>query len=168
MTASANPLHGPQRTGGPAHAGEPLHTSEHFEFIANAPLDVTWPLFGADKERAWAPGWNPVFVWPVTAFDQEGMVFKVPHGDKTAVWVNTALDRAAHRIQYVYVLPDVVATVITLQLAPIAQSTHVAVTYSRTALTAAANDLVREMADQDRGAGREWDLQINTYLRQRR
>ncbi len=96
------------------------------------------------------------------------MVFKVTHGDKTAVWVNTALDRTANRIQYVYVLPDVVVTVITLQLAPIAQSTHVAVTYSRTALEVAANDLVREMADRDRAAGREWDLQINTYLRQGR
>ena len=96
------------------------------------------------------------------------MVFKVPHGDKTAVWVNTVLDRAANRIQYVYVLPDVVVTVITLQLAPIAQSTRVAVTYSRTALEVAANDLVREMADRDRAAGREWDLQINTYLRQGR
>ena len=106
--------------------------------------------------------------WPVNGIDREGMVFKVPRGDKTAVWVNTALDRATNRIQYVYVLPDVVATVITLQLAPVSQSTHVAVTYSRTALDVAANELVREMADQDRVAGREWDLQINTYLQQGR
>jgi hypothetical protein len=141
---SANRLHAPLQT------CEPLHTCEHFSFTANAPLAVTWPLFGADQERAWAPGWNPAFVWPVNAIDQEGMVFKVPHGDKTAVWVNTALDRAANRIQYVYVLPDV------------------AVTYSRTALEVAANDLVREMADRDRAAGGEWDLQINTYLRQGR
>lgn len=146
----------------------PLHTCEHFAFTAHAPLDVTWPLFGADQERVWAPDWNPVFVWPANPFDQEGMVFKVARGDKTAVWVNTALDCAAKRIQYVYVLPDVVATVITLQLAPLGQATRVAVTYSRTALEVAANDLVREMADQDRGAGREWDLQINTYLRRRR
>ena len=146
----------------------PLHTCEQFAFTANAPLDVTWPLFGADKERLWAPDWNPVFVWPPKAVDQEGMVFKVSRGDKTAVWVNTALDRAANRIQYVYVLPDVVATVITLQLAPIGHSTRVTVTYSRTALELSANDLVREMAAQDRGAGREWDLQINTYLRQGR
>ena len=163
MTApSANPLHEP------LHACEPLHTCEQFAFTANAPLDVAWPLFGADKERSWAPDWNPVFVWPVDAIDQEGMVFKVRHGDKTAVWVHTVLDRAASRIQYVYVLPDVVVTVITLHLAPIAQSTHVAVTYSRTALEPAANDLVREMAHRDRTAGREWDLQINTYLRQER
>ena len=168
MTASANPLHEPLSACEPLPVCEPLHTCEHFAFTADAPFDVTWPLFGADKERVWAPGWNPVFVWPVNAIDQEGMVFKVSRGDKTAVWVNTAFDRAAKRIQYVYVLPDVVVAVITLQLAPIAQSTRVAVTYSRTALEVAANDVVREMADQDRAAGREWDLQINTYLRQRR
>jgi hypothetical protein len=163
MTArSDNTLHGAPLTGGT------LHTCERFAFTVNAPIDVAWPLFGAAKERVWAPGWNPVFVWPVNAIDQEGMVFKVPRGDKTAVWVNTALDRPANRIQYVYVLPDVVVTVITLQLASMAQSTHVAVTYARTALEEAANDLVRKMADQDRGAGREWDLQINTYLRQGR
>ena len=162
MTASGHPLHAA------ASAAEPLHTCEQFAFTANAPLDVAWPLFGANKERVWAPDWNPVFVWPVNALDREGMVFKVPRGHKTAIWVNTALDRLANRIQYVYVLPDVVLTVITLQLTPTAQSTHVAVTYSRTALEVAANDLVREMASQDRGAGRDWDLQINTYLRQRR
>ena len=150
---------------GPLDSCEPLHTCERFAFTAHAPFDVIWPLFGADGERLWSPDWNPVFVWPLNAIDQEGMVFKVPRGDKTAVWVNTAFDRAAHRIQYVYVLPDVVVTVIALQLTPIAESTHVAVTYSRTALEAAANDLVSEMADQDRAAGREWDLQINTYLR---
>ena len=146
----------------------PLHTCEQFAFTANAPLDVTWPLFGADKERAWAPGWDPVFVWPTTPIDQAGMVFKVTHGDKTALWVNTALDRTANRIQYVYVLPDVVITVITLQLAALAQATHVAVTYTRTALEVAANELVREMAVRDRAAGQEWELQINTYLRQGR
>jgi len=152
----------------PVQMGAPLHTCEQFAFIAHAPLDAAWPLFGADKERVWAPDWNPVFIWPLNAVDQEGMVFKVSRGDKTAVWVNTTLDRTANRIQYVYVLPDVVVTVITVQLAPIAQSTRVTVTYSRTALEPAANDLVREMAAQDRGAGREWDLQINTYLRQER
>ena len=55
-----------------------------------------------------------------------------------------------------------------LQLTPAGQTTHVAVTYSRTALEEAANDRVRAMADEDRGAGREWDLQINTYLRRGR
>ena len=73
-------------------------------------LRVAWPLFGAHKERVWAPGWEPVFLWPEKPLDQQGMVFRVRHGDRSAVWVNTAFDRAARRIQYVYVIPDVVVT----------------------------------------------------------
>jgi len=46
-----------------SHRGA-VHTREQFEFIADAPLDVAWPLFGADAERAWAPDWDPAFIWP--------------------------------------------------------------------------------------------------------
>lgn len=141
-----------------------LHTREQFSFVANAPFEVAWPLFGADKERAWAPGWQPVFLWPEKAFDQEGMVFEIRHGDRNAVWINTAFDRMAGRIQYVYVIPDVVATVITLKLMPVSDSTIIDVVYERTALLRAANDVVKQMAARDRVADMEWGLQINGYL----
>jgi hypothetical protein len=141
------------------------HTCEQFEFVVDAPLDVAWPLFGAVAERAWAPDWDPTFIWPATATDEEGMVFKVVQGDQTAVWVNTALDRAANRIQYVYVIPDVVVTVITLKLRPRNPSTHVAVTYERTALADAAGRVVMQMAGRDKMAGPEWAQQINNHLR---
>jgi hypothetical protein len=142
-----------------------VHTREQFEFIADAPLDVAWPLFGAYGERAWAPDWDPIFVWPEAATDEEGMVFKVAQGDHTAVWVNTALDRTANRIQYVYVIPDLVVTVITLRLTQIGSATHVAVTYERTTLAATAAEAVNLMAGRDKMAGPEWARQINRYLR---
>jgi hypothetical protein len=141
-----------------------VRTCEQFEFIADAPLDIAWPLFGAAAERAWAPDWHPAFIWPATAADEEGMVFKVAQGDHTAVWVNTALDRAASRVQYVYVIPDLVVTVITLILEVTGPSTHVAVTYERTALTDAAGEVVSQMAARDKMAGPEWAQQINKYL----
>jgi hypothetical protein len=142
-----------------------VHTCEQFEFVVDAPLDVAWPLFGADAERAWAPDWDPTFIWPAIATDEEGMVFKVVQGDHTAVWVNTALDRAANRIQYVYVIPDVVVTLITLKLRPKDPATHVAVTYERTALADAAGRVVMQMAGRDKMAGPEWAEQINNHLR---
>jgi hypothetical protein len=145
-------------------SSEPLHTREQFDFVTHAPLEVAWPLFGAEGERAWAPGWNPAFVWPVAPVDQEGMVFKVSHGDKTAVWVNTALDPVSNRIQYVYVIPDIMVTVISLRLASTGRSTHVEVIYERTALGDSANELVREMAQRDKVAGEEWSRQIHLYL----
>jgi len=146
--------------------GQVLHTREQFALVANAPFELAWPLFGAHKERDWAPGWNPSFVWPATPVDCEGMVFKVGHGDRAALWVNTEFDKVVRRIQYVYVIPDVLVTVITLKLAPNGESTNVEVVYERTALAEAANEIVRDMAANDRVAGREWSQQINTYLRQ--
>jgi hypothetical protein len=145
-----------------------VHTRERFEFIADAPLDVAWPLFGADAERAWAPDWHPAFIWPAPASDEEGMVFKVAQGAHTAVWVNTALDRVASRIQYVYVIPDLVVTVITLKLKETGPSTHVSVTYERTALADAAGEVVSQMAGRDKLAGPEWAQQINNHLRDAR
>jgi hypothetical protein len=142
-----------------------VRTREQFEFIADAPLDIAWPLFGAAAERAWAPDWDPAFIWPAAAADEEGMVFKVAQGERTAVWVNTALDRVASRIQYVYVIPDLVVTVITLNLKESGPSTHVAVTYERTALADAAGEVVSQMAARDRMAGPEWAQQINNHLR---
>jgi hypothetical protein len=164
------PAHAAPRAEPQSHSAENphgLHTHEHFEFIANAPIDVAFPLFGAQGERAWAPDWKPIFVWPQTAADRQGMVFKVVHGDKTAIWVNTSFDQAANRVQYVYVVPDVVATVISLRLTPSGQSTHVAVTYERTALTDDANELVHQMAARDKTSGPEWSKQINDYLKTR-
>ncbi len=43
------------------------HTDRTFEFIAFAPMPRVAPLFGAERERDWAPDWNPVFLWPDSA-----------------------------------------------------------------------------------------------------
>jgi hypothetical protein len=45
-------------------------------------------------------------------------------------------------------------------------STAIDVTYERTALAAAANEIVKDMAMRDRVAGTDWSRQINTHLDQ--
>ena len=144
-----------------------LHTREQFGFIAQAPLDVAWPLFGAEGERAWAKDWHPQFVWPTVPEDRHGMVFTVAHGNRPAVWVNTCFDRAANRIQYAYFLADAFVTVITLAMRASGPATHVEVLYERTALNPAANETVRKLAATDKLSGPHWCLQINQYLIQR-
>ena len=153
-----------------AHAGlsasaeTRLRTGEEFAFVANAPVERAFPLFGAEMERVWAEDWDPQFLWPAKAEDREGMVFQLAHGDRTATWVNTMFDPAAHRIQYVCLLPDFVATVITLRLTPRGDSTYVTVRYERTSLSIEANAKVSEMAEHDKQAGPKWAAQINRYL----
>ena len=94
------------------------------------------------------------------------MVFVVRQGEKNAVWVNTAFDPIGRRIQYVYVIPEVVVTVITLDLMPKGDCTAIRVVYERTALADAANELVKNMAAADRVAGKQWEQQINRHLSQ--
>lgn len=142
-----------------------VHTTETFAFTANAPMEKVAPLFGAEKERVWAASWNPKFIHPLPAADEEGMVFTVAHGHMEAAWVNTEFDTKNGRIQYVYMIPGAMVTVITLRLAPQNNQTRVEVEYTRTALSADADEHVRDMADGDRKAGAEWEEHVNEYLK---
>lgn len=142
----------------------PVHTSERFTFRAEGRPAEVFPLFGADRERLWAPQWEPRFLWPAMPMDRAGMVFEITHGEKRAIWVNTVFDAAAGKVQYVYVLPAVVATVVTLDLRARGAATDVVVRYERTSLSSEADALVKEMAKHDHSAGPEWASRINAYL----
>jgi hypothetical protein len=156
-------LHGAH--GGAASSGaERAHTEERFAFTARAPMEEVAPLFGADKERVWAPGWNPQFVHPLPAADEPGMVFTVAHDHLKAAWVNTEFDTKNGRMQYVYVIPDAMVAVITLQLRPQGNTTQVEVEYDRTALSVEADAHVRHMAEGDRTSGPDWEKRVNGYL----
>jgi hypothetical protein len=149
----------------PSTETAPLHTRTDFSFTVDAPFDQVAPLFGANQERKWAAGWNPQFIYPTPAHDQQGMVFKVAHGQFTSVWVNTALDLAAGHIQYAYVLNDAMATLIDIHVArQSAQKTAVTVVYERTALLPEANEHVQHFIKGDAGAGKEWGDAIGSYF----
>jgi len=149
-----------------APAGEQrTHTRTEFTFTVNAPLEVAAPLFGANEERKWSPEWKPQFLYPQPPRDQQGMVFKITHGQHEAIWVNTAFDLAAGHIQYAYVLNDAMVTLIDIHLTrESAQKTGVKVVYQRTALVPEANEHVLHFAKGDERAGKEWEEAINGYL----
>ena len=164
-------LHGALRAahGGQSGPGDArAHTEQRFAFIANAPIERVWPLFGADKERVWAPKWNPQFVHPIPVTDKEGMVFTVAHDHLRATWVNTQFDEKRGQIQYVYVIPDALVAVIHLKLTPQGQQTKVEVEYDRTALSPEADAHVRHMAEGDRTSGPDWEKWVNGYLEGRK
>lgn len=154
-----------------------LHVRNEFEFTINAPYKQAAPLFGADAERAWAgPDWNPKFLFPphdAAAKDVPGAVFIIKHGhNHHAAWINTAFDLDAGHVQYVYVLGDVMVTLIDIHLAPVeaggVPATHVKVAYERTALSPEANDHVRQFAESDRKSGPHWQDDFDKYFAQKK
>jgi hypothetical protein len=141
------------------------HTRNEFSFTVDAPFEQVVPLFGANAERKWAHDWNPQFLYPSPARDQQGMVFTVAHGNYSSVWINTALDFAAGHIQYAYVVNDAMATLIDIHaMRQGPQKTGVAVVYERTALIPEANEHVRHFAKGDENAGKEWGEEMNAYF----
>lgn len=149
----------------PAHAPL-LHVSTSFDLVVHASYAKTAPLFGPDGERAWAgKHWNPEFIHPQPAHDEEGAVFTVQHGPLKAVWVNTLSDMDARHFQYVYFLTDLMVTVIDVRFNPAAPDvTGVNVVYTRTALTSEGNEHVTAMSEGDKTAGKDWQKAIDEYL----
>jgi hypothetical protein len=145
-----------------------VHVRNQFSFTLHAAAAAVFPLFGADRERLWTTGWAPSFLYPDPPRDSLGMVFTIAHGQTRSVWVNTAFDPATGRVQYVYVIPDALATLIDIQVtARDSATTDVTVSYERTALSPDANDHVRALGDHDAGQGPEWQAAITDYLKQR-
>lgn len=144
--------------------GRLAHKETKFEFSARGTMEQVAPLMGANRERVWAPGWDPHFLFPKPALDQRGMVFMVAHGPYQVPWVNTEFDVSSGRVQYVYVIPDTLVTVITIRMTPQGDKTDVAVEYDRTALSSQANDHVQRLAENDAKSGPEWEAQINGWL----
>jgi len=104
-------------------------------------------------------------LYPQPAQDTQGAVFTIRHGHHHAYWVNTAFDVGARHFQYVYVIPEVMATLIDVRFSEIdPANTKVNVAYERTALSPDGNKHVMEAGDSDRDSGKEWGTAINDYL----
>jgi hypothetical protein len=152
-----------------APQGPLAHVRSEFTFTVQAPMAVAFPLFGPEGERPWAgPHWDPQFVYPIPAKDVEGAVFLVHHGHHSATWVNTAFDPQAGHAAYVYIIEGKLATRIDVQLTPVnPATTSVRVVYERTALSPSVNPDIAEMAQTDPKMGREWEQEIEKYLKSR-
>jgi hypothetical protein len=144
-----------------------LRVSTRFELEVRADYVRTAPLFGPEGERAWAGGqWNPEFVYPRPARDEQGAVFTIQHGAMQAVWVNTLFDTDARHFQYVYFLAGLMVTVIDVRFTPRgADATGVNVVYTRTALTPEGSRRVEAFSEGDRTAGQEWQEAIDSCLK---
>jgi hypothetical protein len=109
--------------------------------------------------------WDPQFVHPQPAHDEEGAVFTLSRGSVSEVWVNTLFDVEGRHFQYVYFMADLLVTTVDVRFKPIDDSrTQVNVVFSRTALTPEGNERVTAMSEVDKVADKEWSRKINAYL----
>jgi hypothetical protein len=127
-------------------------------------------LFGPEGERPWAgKHWDPQFIFPLPARDEQGAVFTIKHGPLSAVWVVAQHDVEARHFHYVYFISNLMVTTIDVRFAVVdASTTRVHVTYARTAMTPEGDEHVAAMSKGDRQSGAEWQEALDAYLADRK
>ena len=156
--------------GQPAASPQPLRTETAFDLTVRLPFTEAAPLFGPEGERPWAGRhWNPQFLYPQPAHDEQNAVFTIQHGPVTAIWVTTLFDIAARHFIYAYFIPGLMVTTIDVRFTPTdSTTTQVHVTYTRTALTPEGNDHVTAFTKSDQTASHDWQQAIDAYLATRK
>lgn len=148
---------------------QPVQVRSAFQFDLNVPPAQAAPLFGPEGERCWAgDNWDPHFVFPQPAHDQQDAVFTIAHGPYNMTWVNTVFNLPEGHMQYVAFIPSALAMTVDVRLTPTPNGTHVDVTYVHTALDPSLNARVAEMAEFHRKGGPDWVQNIESCLKQHR
>ncbi|MBV8062397.1 MAG: hypothetical protein JOY51_02330 [Nevskia sp.] len=104
------------------------------------------PLFTAEGERAWAPGWEPQALSGDTA---RGSAFRTAHGGRQTTWIVTDYRPAEGRVSYARLAQDSNIGLVDVVCSPAAGGTEVSVRYTLTGLNAEGEAFVREFLDPE-------------------
>ena len=125
-----------------------------------------FPLFSAEGERRWVPGWNPRYVHPVESGAGEGAVFQTTRkGAGTATWVQTRHEPATGLASFVYVLPDHHAAMVDVGVSADGESrSRASVTYRMTSLSSDGDDFVRAFGEAFEDYMAHWAQAIQRHI----
>jgi hypothetical protein len=128
----------------PVFIGERALRSHSFELPL--PASEAFRFFEPEGERAWAPAWNPAYVYPANGQPEKGMVFTTGEGDEHTIWIVMAYAPDAGAVEYARITPGARLAIVRVQCAPMdTVSARVTVSYEFTGLSEAGNAFVRSM-----------------------
>ena len=115
-------------------------------FHLDAPRSQVFPLFTAQGERAWVPGWNPEIL---SGAEERGSVFRTQNGHgQEAIWIVTEYKPLEGRVSYASTaLGSHIGLVDVACAEPAAGGTDVSVRYTLTALSEAGRAFVRKFLE---------------------
>lgn len=147
------------------------------QFHVDAAIDVVFPLFGAEAEARWAPGWRPEWIHPddaraQTTSPERGWIFRTG-GDtpEERIWYVDEYSETTHEVTYLVLWPRKMVYRIEVRSRPRHGGTLTTVEYDFCGLSPEGNGLVeRRTANPDDFAREmnEWAEQIASHLRRAR
>jgi hypothetical protein len=116
-------------------------------FHLEAPVQRVFPLFTAEGERAWAPGWEPRIL---SGSKERGSAFiTTAHDGGTVTWIVTDYRPAAGRVSYARLVQDSnIGIVDVICSTPAGGGTDISVRYTLTAFSEAGQSFVAEFLSE--------------------
>jgi hypothetical protein len=134
-------------------------------FHLDAPLVRVFPLFTAQGERAWAPGWEPRIL---SGAEERGSAFvTTAHGGNTVTWIVIDYRPAEGRASYARLVQDSNIGIVDVICTEAGSGgTDISVRYTLTAVSEAGEAFVRQfLADQHyRTMIEEWRVATSKVL----
>lgn len=116
-------------------------------FHLNAPRERVFPLFTAEGERAWAPGWQPRILSGAT---ERGSAFiTTAHSGGTVTWIVTDYRPTEGRVSYARLVQDSnIGLVDVICTEPAGGGTDISVRYTLTAVNEAGQAFVAQFLSE--------------------
>lgn len=133
-------------TPAPDSGFRPYHIERSGAFDLPMRPETALAYLSPEGERAWVPGWAPVYLHPDTPADSAGTVFRTSHNGQETVWLVLEYDPNEGRAHYGRLVEGShVGTVRVVCRAAASNRTEVRVAYSLTSTTPAGTRVLEAM-----------------------
>jgi len=147
---------------------QPRHLARTHSFQLPVSAARAFEFFTPQGERAWVPGWNPVFLHPPDGTLERGGAFLTDPAldDARTLWVVSSVDRARLEVSYARVTPASRIGLVDVRVtAASGQACVVEVAYTFTAVSEAGNAYLANFTEEHyRGYIESWRVLILAHL----
>ncbi|MCK6621449.1 MAG: hypothetical protein HUU32_02920 [Calditrichaceae bacterium] len=144
----------------------PLRATRTYVQRLVAEPERVFPLLCPVREADWIEDWDPLAVFTNSGVAEQDCVFITAGQPNNAVWYITRLEPEKGFVEMLKITPDVTACKLTIQLRAAPEGSEAEVTYSHTSLGPRGDAFVASFTEEYyREFMREWEEQINHYLR---
>jgi hypothetical protein len=138
------------------------------DFQINQSIDVLFPLFSAEGEKYWVPGWDYKNIMGTTKL-HEDYIFVTENHDHSAsdaIWLVKKYDPDSHHVELYKVEPEEKVGIITVKCDAISRvKTNVRVTYEYIALSEKGNEFITSFtSEQYKEFIGEWKQLLEKYF----
>ena len=145
------------------------HTAD---FRLSQPIETLFPLFSAEGEKLWVPGWEYENIMGTTEL-HEDYIFLTKnhdHASTAAIWLVKRYKPESHYVQFYKVEPGDKVGIVTVQCTQIDESsTEVEVSYEYIGLSKKADEFIENFTSTDYKAFiSEWNSLLVRYFESKR